>query len=294
MSKEKFIFKEADKLSGMATDEHDDIFSEDPEEQLRIENEILKLKLRAELGSGMGTIPDIPPEVENAFLKHVLTFAHMHDNAETVSVYELVGSPDFTKYDVLPDRQLPEELERIEQIMAQHSVIVTYGGEYSPRDKYFFITEELFPEKVLYMKMPDMILHFVYEDFHPNHRQSIYDLAVSFIEDWLERAVDGELCEIASSLTGPDGRVYERNDVIQRVCLMFDSFVRFEDATYNVVVVQSDPEGGGLVTGEIRYTAILENGEAIQVAGPVRIHLEYKEPYGWEINYFQWPGFDMG
>lgn len=277
----------------MAADEDNDIFSDDPEEQLRIENEILKLKLQAELGSGMDTLPDIPPEVENVFLKHVLSFAHMQENAETVSVYQLIGAPDFKKHDTLTDRQLPKELDRIEQLMAQHNVVITYGGTYPPRDKYYFITEELFPEEILLMKMPDMVLHFVYEDFHPDHRQSVYDIAVSFIEDWLERTVDGELCEIALSLTAPDGRVYDREDVIRQVCLMFESFVRFEDATYDMSVALSDPDAGGLVTGTIRYTAILENGEAIPVAGPLRICLQHKEPYGWEISFFQWPGFEI-
>ncbi len=277
----------------MAADEDNDRFSDDPEEQLRIENEILKLKLQAELGSGMDALPGIPPEVENIFLRQVLSFAHMQEQAETVSVYDLIGAPDFKKHNTLTDGQLSEELNRIEELMARHNVVVSYAGAYPPRDKYYFLTEELFPEQILDMKMPDMVLHFVYEDFHPDHRQCIDDLTAAFIQSWLDRNVAGQLDGMAASLTDPGGRVYDRTAVFCRVQLMFDSFIRFEDAEYDFSVIRSDPDTGGRAEGDIRYTAVLENGETMPVEGTFRIDLQYKKPDGWEICFFQWPGFEM-
>ena len=48
----------------------------DPEENLRMENEILKLKLKAELGTEPHFMNNVPSEIENEFLKNVLAFEH--------------------------------------------------------------------------------------------------------------------------------------------------------------------------------------------------------------------------
>ena len=48
------------------------LLPEDGAESLRFENELLKIKLRAELGAkDVGNFPthEVPPEVENEFLK---------------------------------------------------------------------------------------------------------------------------------------------------------------------------------------------------------------------------------
>ncbi|MBL0073388.1 MAG: hypothetical protein IPP34_16880 [Bacteroidetes bacterium] len=48
------------------------LLPEDGEESLRFENELLKIKLRAEFGAiNIGNFPkhEVPPEVENEFLK---------------------------------------------------------------------------------------------------------------------------------------------------------------------------------------------------------------------------------
>jgi hypothetical protein len=44
-------------------------FSDDPEEQLKIENDILKLKLQAELGGAFEGEEGLSPDLENIFLK---------------------------------------------------------------------------------------------------------------------------------------------------------------------------------------------------------------------------------
>ena len=49
--------------------EKDELFSDDPQENLRIENDFLKLKLKAQFGDGffMDSNADLPPEIENQF-----------------------------------------------------------------------------------------------------------------------------------------------------------------------------------------------------------------------------------
>ena len=46
--------------------------SDDPEENMRMENELLQLKLKAELGAETYISGNFPPSVENDFLKNEL------------------------------------------------------------------------------------------------------------------------------------------------------------------------------------------------------------------------------
>ena len=52
--------------------EKDELFSDDPQENMRIENDFLKLKLKAQYGDAffMESNADLPPEIENEFKKH--------------------------------------------------------------------------------------------------------------------------------------------------------------------------------------------------------------------------------
>lgn len=45
-----------------------------PLEAIRMENELLKLKISAENGAHFGTAPGLLPEIENQFLKNVIDF----------------------------------------------------------------------------------------------------------------------------------------------------------------------------------------------------------------------------
>src|SRR5207237_406185 len=85
-----------------------DKFSDDPAENLRIENEILQLTIQAELGGEMINISDgnVPPELENEFLKNVIAFEHAFENARQVKVFDLLNRPSFKKSTELDDARI--------------------------------------------------------------------------------------------------------------------------------------------------------------------------------------------
>ena len=60
--------------------ENEERFSEDRDEDLRIENELLRLKLTAQFGEAFefDKTDDLPPAIENQFLKNVLAFEEIH------------------------------------------------------------------------------------------------------------------------------------------------------------------------------------------------------------------------
>ncbi|MDP9081252.1 MAG: hypothetical protein M3O71_27885 [Bacteroidota bacterium] len=56
----------------------DRLLSDDTEENLRMENELLRLKLRAEFGSELHDTGNLPPDIENEFLKYVFAAEQNH------------------------------------------------------------------------------------------------------------------------------------------------------------------------------------------------------------------------
>src|SRR6185295_10150780 len=66
------------------------------EENLRVENEFLKMKIMLEHGGQFGELEedgntDLPPEIENQFLNNVLAFEKQFSEHKVVKVYDKIG-----------------------------------------------------------------------------------------------------------------------------------------------------------------------------------------------------------
>jgi len=70
-------------------------FSDDPQENLRIENELLRMRLQAQFGGVSAAGDNVSPEEENLFLRHVLAFEEQYSNAPLKKVHEILGFPVF-------------------------------------------------------------------------------------------------------------------------------------------------------------------------------------------------------
>ncbi|MCU0337604.1 MAG: hypothetical protein MUF12_07040 [Sediminibacterium sp.] len=95
-------------------------FSDDAEEQLRIENEILRLKLKAELGGeieGIDGTEGLPPEIENLFLKNILSFEHQYEKVEITTLYQIIHEPEYKKVASISDDEMDEALDSITELL---------------------------------------------------------------------------------------------------------------------------------------------------------------------------------
>lgn len=145
-----------------------DDFDGTSSENLKFENELLKLKLRAEFGaSDIST--DIPPEIENAFLKNIFAVEHAFAQQKMIRLFDKLGKPLFKSANGLSERELKEEFLRLNLLLKQHAMLLSFSGEYTILEKYLFLTEELFELEVKDIDLPDLIMHFQYEEFHPGH-----------------------------------------------------------------------------------------------------------------------------
>jgi hypothetical protein len=157
----------------MKDDMEEESFSEDPEEQLRIENEILKLKIQAELGGDFEGEANLSPDVENLFLRNVLEFEHQQANAPVKTLKEILDHPFFIPAEELNDEEVSRSLSAMEELLETKGIVVDYATDYSARTKYKFITEELFEKEAPDIDIPGMFMHYIYEEFHPNHPMDI-------------------------------------------------------------------------------------------------------------------------
>lgn len=137
-------------------------------EQLGEENELMKLKMMAEFGGDFVGSENIPPEVENQFLKQIISFHKQHESSGSTTVYKFIGEPEYNHVKDLSPKEVTRELKRLMKIMAKNGVSLNVLAETPEREIYRFITEELFKQEVQNVKMKGWLNQFIYEEFHPN------------------------------------------------------------------------------------------------------------------------------
>jgi len=100
------------------------IDDENFEDDLSAENEFLRLKLLAEHGSETHSTGKLDPQIENAFLKHIVDFENIYKNSKRIKVFDLLGKPDFKPAHELNDDALNSSLLELISLLAELILIV--------------------------------------------------------------------------------------------------------------------------------------------------------------------------
>ncbi len=143
-------------------------------EALKVENEVIKMKLMLEHGAEFShneAAPPLSPEAEHQFLQYVMNVERQEQMAREVTVYELLGSPtQFPPEAELTDELLAERLRKLTQCMKGRGIELTvFSPNVTGREIYRFITTELFSHRMLHIQMPGMVTCFIYDEFHPDY-----------------------------------------------------------------------------------------------------------------------------
>ena len=278
--------------------ENEELFSDDPQENLRIENDFLKLKLKAQFGDAffMESNKDLPPEIENQFLKNMIAFEDAHANAEYTTVYESIGKPDYKPADELSAAQITAELERITAIMDEHNIALDFcDGPYADEVIYKFITEELFGHEIEKTPVFGMGWNFIYEEFHPNDKADIEKNTHQFLQHWFTRDFNEYSSELGYEFILADGRRLKRDELMNKLKPFFEAFTAFKDDGYNIDDIKfelhDEAHGFGHSEGMLKYDAVMENDEIIHYEGPYKLYM-IREDKWWSIFYFVMPGFE--
>ena len=275
----------------------DEKFSDDLVENIRLENEFLKIKLKAQYGDAfsMEANADLPPEIENQFLKNILAFEDANINEDTSTVYEAIGKPAYKPAEELDEAELSSELKKLNAILQKHNLALDIcDGPYPDLIIYKFITEELFAHELEMNGIPGMTINFIYEEFHPNHKAEITKCTHQFLQHWFTQHFDEYATELSNEIIKLDGRQMSREEAIDKMNIFFDAFHEFKDDGYNIndisFELHEDERGLGFAEGMLEYDAVMDNGEIIHYEGPYKLYMQ-REDNWWSIFYFVMPGF---
>jgi hypothetical protein len=275
----------------------EDKFSDDPTENANIENEFLKLKLKAQFGNNfmMGGNGQLPPEIENQFLKSLISFEESYKNAEYITIYEKIGKPNCVPASALNDKQISERLKALVILLQSYDLRLDIcDGPYPDALIYTFITEELF---ALEIEKENIFLGtrvFIYEEFYPNNKVDIEKSTHQFLKNWFSKSFEKHSPELADTFITANAQQLTRHELYTKLNLFFEAFKNFENDAYNIDEIKFEelPNGSwvGHAEGVLKYDAIMENREKIQFKGPYKLYMQRTDNY-WNIFYFVMPGF---
>lgn len=149
-------------------------------ETLQIENDFLKMKMMLEHGAQFGTISEVPPEVENEFLRSVSEFETQYRHAGRTKVIDKLGRPGhFKPVNKIPDDKIIEEWIALHDYMHERGIELSVcSPNISARELYRFATEELFERETDNISIPGMMTCFLYDEFYPDHNYDNQRIAV--------------------------------------------------------------------------------------------------------------------
>lgn len=263
-----------------------------PEEELNAENNLLKEKLRLEHGMLMSDSPGLSPETENHWLKHVYAFEQQYKDTKRTSLYDYIGRPAFKKWDTLSEKQVSEELGRIQKVMAKNNVQVDCICPCDDATLYKFITEELFAHEMDDMRIPGMTCHFTYEEFHPNHDYDLRQQVNDFLTSIFERQWKKEFDEFALAVkVTHSGKAHDRAAISAIITAFQEAHDRLKILKLDITQVVINTQ---LTMAEVaaRLSASgKRQGERVLYEGGCSFHFVREGGY-WYVDAFRVPGME--
>jgi hypothetical protein len=169
-------------------------------------------------GSFSSTGPDLPPEIEAEWLDNIEEFERQFEQAGQTTVGKYVGDPVLKRLDQIAPGEVGEELGRTIEILASNNIEVHFEGSVSDKERYRFITEELLKEEMDDIRVDGMTQHFIYEEFHPNHRLDAELEAEMFLRELIGHDAETRLLAFSNhELCAPDGRCVTLVEMLQLV-----------------------------------------------------------------------------
>lgn len=142
------------------------------EEQMRSENDFLKMKMMLERGAQFSNLGDteIPPELENEFLKSCMEFEKQFEAATYIKVFDKIDRPThFKPATEIKEADILTAWDELSDYLNHYGIILdACSPNITARELYRFTTEELFDEEIEDLRIPGMMQCFIYDIFHPD------------------------------------------------------------------------------------------------------------------------------
>lgn len=233
----------------------------------------------------------LPPELEAEWLSHLERFEQGYAAATRITVFAYCGRPPFPAVGEVSDAELPKHLQALFDLLRRNNVHVHFLAGCDDREKYRFITEDLFRQQMDDVRIDGMSCNFIYEEFYPNHEYDARQDARWFLRDLFERDPERMLSLFAGDeLYAPNGRRVGLDEVRRR---LEDFYARVGSIRrYSI-----DNDHCTVNEGYATYQADLcwEGSVAgrpgvVEHSGRVMIRLKQGEYYGWKVCSMSVPG----
>jgi hypothetical protein len=275
--------------------DNDDEHNEEYIENLRLENEIKKIKLSLEHGTDISqqlSATNMPPEIEGQFLDYIQQFEDEFAKRKTILVYDLVGRPEHRPVADIPDEEISAELDKLMDILHENSIAVDVICEVEEREVYRFITEELFELETDDIRIPGMTHAFIYEEFHPNHEHDVKNRCTHFVKFVLDKEFEDvhEFLSLADEVQLRE-TILTKKEVAEKIRRFRDAFSEFTLHDFTILNVDlNEAKNDGEAKCSIHYSATIEGSvESLEYKGDCRFRLRRDDEW-WHIYQLDVPG----
>ncbi|HUZ61339.1 MAG TPA: hypothetical protein VMU83_21370 [Hanamia sp.] len=198
-------------------------FSDDPEENLKMQNDFMKMKMMIESGARFGgSNENLPPEIENEWLKNIMEFEKVNADSKSKKIFDVLSRPSFEDDSKLNEENFKTEFSRLQILLENHGINVEFNRERNDRFKYHFITKELFDYETTFIPVKGMLTYFLYEEFHPDHELDIKNLTDQFLKDYFDKKLNEDTYYIGDHFIEPDGNVLSKEELMKQFLAPYD------------------------------------------------------------------------
>lgn len=158
------------------------------EQNLKNENEFLKMKLMLEQGAEFGTIKsdsELPASAENDFLNYIMTYEKQAAERKMIKVFDRIERPThFKPVAEIQDNEIDTAWNELDTYLKKYHIdLAVCSPNISNRELYRFATEELFNYEMNDIFIPGGMTCFTYDEFYPDY---IYDNTRTALDDCIQ------------------------------------------------------------------------------------------------------------
>jgi len=161
-------------------------------ENLKAENEFLKMKFMLEQGAEFGTIKsdsELPARVENDFLNYIMAYEKQAAERKMIKVFDRIERPThFKPVAEIQDNEIDTAWNELDTYLNKYHIdLAVCSPNRSNRELYRFATEELFNYEMNDIFIPGGMTCFTYDEFYPDH---IYDNTRYATDDCIKQILE--------------------------------------------------------------------------------------------------------
>ena len=279
----------------------DDFKNLNDEEKLKAENEFLKMKLMLEQGAHFGGDGEtkLPTELENEFLKNIMTFEKQYEERKTIKLFDKIGQPrQYKPVNEIPDSEIDKAWHKLSSYLSEYGINLDVCSPYiSTRELYRFTIEELFEHEMDDMSLPGWSTNFIYDEFHPD---PIYESEKAVKEELFSalfkvKPVDDYFHCLHSEEILINGKLYATSEEVKASFNRFKSF--FKKIELKKLIIDFCEEVNTektIVKGNYKAIArTIDDGDKVIFEGQFLVELNHDDLGYWSIKEIQMGGINF-